>query len=145
MEFIYGFIAIFGTCALLVVTLAYFTDYEFCKGTTTLILTIVVASVSISGLVFEQNKIYATEVFNSGAYKVDTTAVIENCEDKVDAFAITLVDNGVDTCYIEPNISRWDLEYVCTIPKKGEDTRIYLRHKDIKQMVDNEFIKFVES
>lgn len=143
MAIVYALIALFGTAVIAVVALNYFCDMEFWKGATAVVLALVVLSVSMSGMFFESDKEYAKKDFTSGMYKVDTSAVIENCDGKADELAIKLIDNGVDTCYIEPNIGKWDLEYVCTILKSGQDVRVYIRHKDLKKMLSNEYIKLV--
>lgn len=129
---------------LIVYTAACITEFEFWPAATSLIVAIVLFAVSINGIVWIDDKNYAKKEFKAGEYQVDIEAVIENCNDDADTLALHLMDEGISrTVIIEPNISKRDIEYVCTIPKDSEDIRVYIDSKEMRKMIKQEYISLI--
>ena len=131
---------------LLVYTAACLSEFEFWRAATSLVVAIVLFAVSINGIAWTDNKNYAKEEFKTGEYQVDIEAVIENCSDDADTLALHLMDEGISrTVIIEPNISKRDIEYVCTIPKDGEDIRVYIDSKEMRKMIKQKYISLISA
>ena len=133
-------IAVISAIALLIFCGLLFRDDEGERGALCLVIGLVALISGIFGIAYNQVENFATSV-EEGYYTIDTNAVIYNCDDDVDAFALKLKSKGIDTIKIEKNKGRIATEFVCIVEDDEKDLTFYLDYYEVKKLIEVGAIK----
>ena len=128
-------ILIISALAFLMFCVLCFRDDDAEIGTFFLVIGICVLLAGSFGTAHRAKENFA-ESFKTGYYTVDANAIIQTCDDDIDAFALELKSKGVDTIKIEKNKGKIATEFVCIVEGEGKDLTFYLDPYDAKELIE---------